>query len=231
MTDGEVRNFTPMVLESSRKKPRVEEAGWKKIHEQYFSNVLGLVWPPNVDFLPDGLSVREAECVLASSKTFPAEEVGWQWMDANHTLERNLRYEVNASIKKTDSEDLAMTSPWSRSIPTITCKSSIVGRHMDKNGQMTWKLLNVLEGFQAHGWGLGDWSVLPFQSGQIQYEELQVMLGNMWDLHHYMPVALSTMWILGEVEFKKPGLDDDAEQDPQQIVVSDDESDGESDDV
>lgn len=165
--------FTPELVEASmwpnRKRGKKEAPKWKKTHEQFFSQVLGMTWPPLCEHLPNGLLPREAENVMAADSLYPPKEPGWQWMDANHSLEFTFQFEPDKMFS--DDHNVNLRSPWSPLVPTFTCNSCIVGRLLDTAGHKTFKALNVLEGFMMQGWGLEDWKELPLASGDIMYSK------------------------------------------------------------
>ena len=221
MTPEQIETFTPSVLWRMRKKSKIDEAGWKKTHEQLFSSVLSVAWPPNIEFLPHGLLPREAELFIAADIVSPPTKIGWQWFDANHSVERTLGFEADGE-HRSEGGAVHLKNPWSDLVPTFTCNSVMIGRHFDKDSTTTWKILNALEGFQMMGWGLEDWKQMPLSSNEIIYSDLVTMLGNMWSLNHYLPVVMSLFWCLGSVTREEVDFAGDDDEGSAEIVSSED---------
>jgi len=153
------------VMNKTQNKVR-SHVQWKVSHEQFFQK-FGEVWPPSVLHLDDSLLPREKELVVAADFTFPGTAgPEWQWLDANHSIERTFGWKPGQEIEgKRD-----IKNPWKPYVPTITCSSTIVGRRVELEHEdgTTFKVLNALEGFAMKGWTMDMWEKLPFESNQLR---------------------------------------------------------------
>jgi site-specific DNA-cytosine methylase len=220
MDGHQVAKYLPALLQE-RGKQRAEQssANWKRTHEQFFL-LFKEDWPPATHMFDSTLSQRECEVTLAANFAFPATVPGvWQWFDANNSLERSFVWACD-SPHRDENGALLMKSPWRPFLPTATEHSAIVGRKIETDATVTYKVLNALEGFAMKGWTLDNWKTLPLASKELTYENLLAMLGNMWTLRHYLPFIAS---IFGSIEWPVERVYEDPDVGAVPVVASEDE--------
>ena len=181
---------------STKKKGKVgarsEEDTWPDVHQEayLFSRV---EWPPDVSFLKDFLS-RESEVIYLSDKLFPAPPGCWQFFDANHSIERTLRWPPSVSAKTQKAQPLR--NPWKECAPTFTAGSKIVARKWhqisDGPGFLELKRVHPLELMRMNGWDLSFWrdQTSPF-SDSVSPELVSDLAGNMWNGWSYMVMEIA----------------------------------------
>lgn len=202
----------PFPEESGGKRQKVN-SGWKLVHEQFFS-LFGMHWPPRTEHL-SSFRMREAELIVAADFVFPESSPGeWKWFDANHTMERNLGFEVGVELVKDK-----LKNPWDKLLPTITTGSSIVGRILMPDGSSTFKALHPMEGFSMLGWGPEAWKQKPFSVSSLDKDDYMKMVGNAWTLYHYTPLMLAVFGAPPWAEVVKYFKD---KRDQPEVVQSDD---------
>ena len=77
-------------------------------------------------------------------------------------------------------------------MPTLTGMSSVACRRTGSNGKELIRRLNPVEGFSMNLWTPDMWR-RPHQQieGSGSFDLINDMAGNMWSLHHFVPLAIS----------------------------------------
>ena len=178
--------------------PRNEDDDWPNVHEEAYS--YGRVdWPPNTESIRD-LLPREAEVVYLANAMFPVQAgpkgYVWEFMDANHSLERTLRFPPARCPKTKEMKPLR--NPWKTVAPTFTAGSKIAARKWHVTGSdptvcsLEVRRLHPLELMAMNGWGVSFWkdSRNPF-ADSVSPEVVSDMAGNMWNAWSYMCIEMA----------------------------------------
>ena len=214
-------------------KRETKDTTWKRTHEQFYSSQLakkGVQWPPHLGKEPQSLvykefRLREGEVIYAAVHAFPEWTPNqWSWFDSNHTLERSFNYPVP--------ENGSLRNPWQSSIPTHTSLSAIAGRKIKDDGTIFLKRLHPIEAFCMTGWETSFWRQEPFSSDAPSQtlDVMQSLVGNMWSLYHFVPLALSTFGSVSWSEIHRlEAIHANEKQQSPSLSSQERESDGESD--
>ena len=168
----------PYGLESPPHRRWKADLKWKDTHEELFSEAR-IAWPPYTSALV-GLN-REGELVVLADELFPAPRPGWTFMDANHSAERTFRM-TQTNVR---------ANPWREHVPTCTGLSAIACRQTDEHGTVRLHRLHPLEVFAMNLWEHPHWRGSPFQGEGVDAELLNDLAGNMWSLHHLVPLTMA----------------------------------------
>ena len=183
--------------------PRSEDDDWPNVHQEAYS-FARVDWPPDTDHIDDFLP-REAEIVYLANAVFPVQPGPdgdgqprslWEFMDANHSLERTLRFPP----ARCGDGFKPLRNPWKPVAPTFTAGSKIAARKWrpwrfgdgDPGGFLELKRLHPLELMAMNGWGVAFWKDPDCVfSDQITPELISDMAGNMWNGWSYMCMEMA----------------------------------------
>ena len=128
---------------SAAKKSKAVAGWWPTTHEELYT-LCGVEWPPDLaNFQFAGLRTREQEVSFLAHKAFPPEGGDWEFLDANHSVERLFRWPPKN--QKVPLLKDAMRNPWKNNIPTFTTTSNIMCRKVLSSGQLVLRRIHPLE--------------------------------------------------------------------------------------
>ena len=169
---------------------------WLEKHQEIFPQ-LGLSWPPDLGdlkpvLMPMGL--RAAETAYACHIGFPLTvDNEWQFIEANSSLERNLRYPPAAGK--------AISSPWTTTCRTFTSLSKVVIRKRDADGKITIRQLHPIEQMRMIGWDLGHWRRGPqLWSSSVDPPLLGSLAGNAFSAFAFTPLWSASLGAYGHLQ-------------------------------
>ena len=167
---------------------------WPDVHEEAFS-YSRVPWPPDVSGIKDFIS-REAEVIFLANRLFPAPPGEWHFFDANHSIERALRWppSINSKTKKAS----PLKNPWKLCAPTFTAGAKIGARKLHQvegSNEVSFleiKRVHPLEQMRMNGWDLSFWAggLSPF-SDTVSPETVADLAGNMWNGWSYMAAEIA----------------------------------------
>jgi hypothetical protein len=178
---------------TNRSKRTKDSEHWLDTHRDIFEAV-EMTWPPviNGDFgaIAEQWGNRVAESVYFCHARFPPLDNTWQFYDANHSLERLLRWPC---------EKEQLHCPWRVMVPTLTGSSKIIIRYYDANeAKLTLRPLSCIESMKLIGWDVKYWRRgSPNFSDEITPELLYSLAGNAFSCFAFAPLFASILGALG----------------------------------
>ena len=205
-------------------------ATWLEKHAEIYPK-LGLSWPPELGDLKPvliPLGLRAAETVYACHIGFPSTvDDEWQFLDANSSLERTLRYPPAAGK--------AIMNPWSLSGRTFTSLSKPVIRKRNPDGKITIRQLHCIEQMRMIGWDLGHWRDGPnVWSSSVDSALLRSFAGNAFSAFAFTPLWSASLGAYGHLQSRwkhlanpqpAPSLQAGADAEPSVTLLDEDSSD------
>ena len=190
---------------AKKAKKAKSDPDWEPIHEATYSE-FGVAWPPPCGPI-DKFRDRESEVVFIVDKIWPDERLNvWTFFDANHTLQRCIKYPPHKSPQakaKAKAKPLsiweAAKSPWKDYVPTLTAGSSICARCITQSGgegaarEKVLRRLHALECMAFQGWAPQMYKNKQHPFDSVSHQTLSSMAGNMWNSFAFMPVMLATL--------------------------------------
>lgn len=190
---------------AKKAKKAKSDPDWEPIHEATYSE-FGVAWPPPCGPI-DKFRDRESEVVFIVDKIWPDERLNvWTFFDANHTLQRCIKYPPHKSPQakaKAKAKPLciweAAKSPWKDYVPTLTAGSSICARCITQSGgegaarEKVLRRLHALECMAFQGWAPQMYKNKQHLFDSVSHQTLSSMAGNMWNSFAFMPVMLATL--------------------------------------
>jgi hypothetical protein len=173
------------------KAKRVREGeGWVDKHMEIFREQ-GYPWPPksspDITEIAETFGNRAAESVYFVNAHFKPTPGKWEFYEANHTLERNLRWPPP--------DGKALLNPWRQQCTTLTGQSKIVVRRL-QGDSLELRALHPLEAFRLIGWDLCDWKE-PIWSQDVTAELLTSLAGNAFSGFAVSPVIIASLGAFG----------------------------------
>ena len=179
-----------------KKKGGKAEPDYTVEHEQIFL-VHGIKWPPRCDRYRHILDVcnrkpREAELAFLADSLFPETEVGVpRYFDANHSTQRLFNPQHDSDEKTLK---MKIRNPWRVRVPTLTCKSCIVMRTKNENGDVVVTQIHPIEKMQLIGWDRSFYK--NGKKGMWEYctgDLLSDFAGNAWSAFAIAPLLISLL--------------------------------------
>ena len=191
--------------EPKAKKAREADCKWHEKDRDIFHD-LSVKWPPVMDpamlELFEGWGLRVAEIAHVAHQYFPLEvDDKWFFLDANHTLERLLRWNPAAPRH--------VHNPWRRTCSTLTGHSKIVPRRRrSKTKELILRPLFSIEGMRMIGWDLAFWR-WPVFGDLVTQDVLVSLAGNAFSGYALTPLVIAVIGRLGRVALGASSCQDD----------------------